>query len=104
MYTPHPHGIIGSSVFHNVKQKGSFCLPVCVCVSISEAVPSIFHCRGGNLIIGNSVSHNVYIYKLHFPLMHMLSASLDPFYDVSTLSSLFLCSFLLVASAHTSEK
>lgn len=45
MYTSHPDNIIGSSVFHNVQKEGSFCLPMCV--SVSEAVPSIFHCRGG---------------------------------------------------------
>lgn len=44
-------------------------------MSVSEAVPSIFHCRCGCFIIGNSVSHNVCIYTVHRYSMHIFSAS-----------------------------
>lgn len=57
-----PDAIIGSSVSHNVDEKKVvFAYQP---VSLSEAVPSIFHCRGGFFIIGNSVSHNACKYSL----------------------------------------
>lgn len=68
------------------KTEGSFCLPVC---AVSEAVPSIFHCRGACFfIIGDSVSHNVYIqYKAtHRTRLHLC----NPIWRSMLTSSAFL--------------
>lgn len=82
MHTSHPDNIIGSSVFHNVnKKKVVFAYQ---CVSVSEAVPSIFHCRGGCFLLSGTVFPIMCVNTVHYYTMHM-SASSELYYDVSML-------------------
>lgn len=50
------------------KTKGSFCLPVC---AVSEAVPSIFHCRGGCFLLSGTVFPIMCIYSTKLHIAHV---------------------------------
>lgn len=50
------------------KTEGSFCLPVC---AVSEAVPSIFHCRGGCFLLSGTVFPIMCIYSTKLHIAHV---------------------------------